>query len=167
MLLIYSVACQNHCATSMRSRRRGRSWRSSSSSTRARSRSFSAWKLKGEQHSHTLHAANNYAFSLAQLKRSGEAKALLRKTMPVARRILGESHEITITIRWNYARALFLDSGATLDDLREAVKTLEEAERIARRVLGGAHPLLVFIERDLEKSRATLRARETPSPGAA
>ena len=32
------------------------------------------------------------------------------------------------------------DDGATLDDLREAVTTLEETERTARRVLGGAHP---------------------------
>ena len=32
------------------------------------------------------------------------------------------------------------DDAATLDDLREAVTTLEDAERIARRVLGGAHP---------------------------
>ena len=68
---------------------------------------------------------------------------------------------------WAYGQAVYKDPGATLDDLREAVKTLEDAERIARRVLGGAHPLLVFIERALEKSRATLRARETPSPGAA
>ena len=67
-------------------------------------------------------------------------------------------------MRWGYAQSLYRNPGATLDDLREAVKTLEDAERIARRVLGGAHPLLVFIERDLEKSRATLRARETP-PG--
>ena len=32
------------------------------------------------------------------------------------------------------------DTGATLDDLREAVTTLEELERTARRVFGGAHP---------------------------
>ena len=50
----------------------------------------------------------------------------------------------------------------TLDDLREAVTTLEDTERIARRVLGGAHPITVQIERDLRKARATLRARETP-----
>ena len=36
---------------------------------------------------------------------------------------------------------LYEDDGATLDDLREAVTTLEDTERTARRVLGGAHPL--------------------------
>ena len=54
----------------------------------------------------------------------------------------------------------------SLDDLREAVTTLEETERIARRVLGGAHPTTVEIGDDLRKARAKLRARETPSPSA-
>ena len=52
--------------------------------------------------------------------------------------------------------------GATLDDLREAVTTLEDAERIARRVLGGAHPTAASIERNLRAARAALRAREAP-----
>tara|TARA_B100000459_G_scaffold75945_1_gene42271 strand:+ start:628 stop:801 length:174 start_codon:yes stop_codon:yes gene_type:complete len=56
-----------------------------------------------------------------------------------------------------------LDDGATLDDLREAVTTLEETTRIARRVFGGAHPLTIQIEDDLRSARAELRARETPS----
>ena len=55
------------------------------------------------------------------------------------------------------------DDCATLDDLREAVTTLEDVERTARRVLGGAHPLVPQIERSLESSRDALRARETPS----
>ena len=63
----------------------------------------------------------------------------------------------------SYARALNRDPGATLDDLREAVTTLEDARRIARRVLGGAHPLTVNIEKGLRFSRAALRAREQAS----
>ena len=59
-----------------------------------------------------------------------------------------------------------MDDGATLDDLREAVTTLEDLERIARRVLGGAHPIIAGIEQDLQRSRAVLRARETPSTSA-
>ena len=53
-----------------------------------------------------------------------------------------------------------MDPGATLDDLRESVTTLEDTERIARRVFGGAHPHLLFVERRLQNSRAVLRARE-------
>ena len=62
-------------------------------------------------------------------------------------------------------KAIYGDPSATLDDLRKAVTTLEDTERTARRVLGGAHPLTSAIERDLQKSRAALRARETPSSG--
>ena len=54
------------------------------------------------------------------------------------------------------------DDGATLDDLREAVTTLEDAERIARRVFGGAHPLTTGMEEELQDTRAALHARETP-----
>ena len=63
-----------------------------------------------------------------------------------------------------YAEALSRDGDATLDNLREAVTTLEDLERIARRVLGGAHPTTTGIEKDLHEARAALRARETPSP---
>ena len=69
-------------------------------------------------------------------------------------------------MRSNYGRALYNDPGATLDDLREAVTTLDEIERTARRVLGGAHPTTVGIEEALRDARAVLhfvlRARETP-----
>ena len=58
--------------------------------------------------------------------------------------------------------SLYEDGDATLDDLREAVETLEETERTARRVLGGAHPFTVEVERNLGDVRAALRARETP-----
>ena len=65
--------------------------------------------------------------------------------------------------------ALYMDTGATLDDVREAVTTLEDTERIARRVLGGAHPATGTIQRSLWESRAlaALRARDTPPSGGA
>ncbi len=69
-------------------------------------------------------------------------------------------------MRWAYAGAICNDTAATLDDLREAVTTLEDAGRIARRVLGGAHPITMGIERHLRNAQAALRARETP-PGSA
>ena len=107
-------------------------------------------------------AAYNYALLLLKLKRFEEAKLLLRKMMPVARRVLGEGHNVTLRMRKVYAKALFKDDGATLDDVREAAATLEEIERTARRVLGGAHPLTKGIEFDLRGARAALHARETP-----
>ena len=127
---------------------------------------FGRAKLHGEEDERTLRAASNYASSLKRLQRFGEAKSLLRKMMPVARRVLGESHQTTLTMRWIYAEALYMDIRVTLDDLREAVTALEESERIARRVFGGAHPMTKGMELRLRKARAALRAREAPPRGA-
>ena len=63
-------------------------------------------------------------------------------------------------MRKAYARSLYEDTSATLDDLREAVETLADAERIARRVLGSAHPHIEGIEHNLQDARAALAARE-------
>ena len=52
-----------------------------------------------------------------------------------------------------------MDAGATRDDLREAVETLEETTRTARRTLGGAHPLTAQTEKCLQDARAALRLR--------
>ena len=120
-------------------------------------------RLLGEEDALTLQAALNCATSLIDLKRCEEARSLLCRTIPVTRRILGESNNLTLKMRTIYASALYRDDGATLDDLREAVSTLEDTERTIRRVLGGTHPVTATIERELRDARAVLRARETPS----
>jgi len=117
-------------------------------------------KVNGEEHEETFRAANNYADSLNRQRRFEEVKALLRKTIPVARRVLGEGDVNTLRLRWNHAKSLYQDGSATLDDLREAVATYEEIERTARRVLGGAHPLTVDIGRGLQYARSALAARD-------
>ena len=115
----------------------------------------------------TLTAALNYATCLGSLGHLKELKTVMRRTLPVAKRILGENNETTLRMRWACAQALYEDPAATLDDLHEAVETAEETERIARRVFGSAHPLAVQIESLLRTARAALRAREeTPSGGA-
>ena len=86
----------------------------------------------------------------------------LEEIETTARRVLGEHDVLTLYMKMHHAEALYEDGGATLDDLREAVTTLEETARIARRVLGGAHPLTETIDSELEKTRAALRNRETP-----
>ena len=91
------------------------------------------------------------------------------KLTPTARNAhseIGVSHDITLKMRGVYAMALYKDANATLDDLREAVTTLEDAERIARRLFGSAHPLTQRIGGDLRISRGMLRDRETPSANA-
>ena len=54
------------------------------------------------------------------------------------------------------AETLYLDTGATLDSLREAVTTTEDTYRIARRAFGGVHPTTVMIEHSLEEAGSTL-----------
>ena len=119
-------------------------------------------KLNGEENLKTLLAANNYAASLKDLSRFEEAKSLMRKTIPVARQVLGEGHDITFRVRTIYAQAIYKDPAATLDDLREAVTTLEESSQTARRVLGGAHPVTGSIEHSLKIVRSKLAAFAAP-----
>ena len=116
-------------------------------------------RLFGEEHANTLQAANNYAWGLLGARRFEEAKALTRKIIPVARRVSGDDHIFTLRMRMTYGQALYRADGATLGDLREAVRTLEDADRTARRVLGGARPLTQSIGISLHESRATLAAR--------
>ena len=124
-------------------------------------------KLKGEESRNTMVTANNYANGLLGLQRFGEAKALLRTTIPVALRVLGESDTLKLTMRKIFAMALYEDPAATRSDLREATTTLEEAEQTARRVFGSAHPLVADFGPTLRDARTALRSRETPPPGRA
>ena len=126
---------------------------------------FGHLKAFGEESERTLTAASNYAISLGDRQRYAESKAVSRKTMPVAQRFLGDSHIITLKMRGLYATTLYKDAGATLDDLREAVRTLEETERTARRVFGGAPPFAEEMGLTLRTVRAALAAHETPSLG--
>ena len=117
-------------------------------------------KLRGEEHEGSLGAAFLYASSLFKLEGFDEAKSLMHKTIPVARRILGENNDLTLRMRWLYAMTLYRDDDATLDDVREAVAALEDLERTARRVFGGAHPIAVNFDLNLREVRAALAARE-------
>ena len=60
-------------------------------------------RLNGEEHEGTLLEASNYADTLMHLNHFDEAKLLLRKMMPVARRVFGDGNEITLRMRWCYA----------------------------------------------------------------
>ena len=121
---------------------------------------FGHLKLYGEENATTLLGANNYATALFDLQLFDQVRGLLLKVMPVARRVLGASHEYTLKMRKMYAITLAEDPAATVDDLSEAVTTLEEADRTARRVFGGAHPITTGIEINLREARAALAPRE-------
>ncbi len=80
----------------------------------------------------------------------------------MTQRVLGKSNQLTLRMRLIYATVLYNDPSATLDDLHEAVTTLEDTARIARRVLGGAHPLTMTIEKHLLASQAALGSAQAP-----
>jgi len=79
--------------------------------------------------------------------------------MPVARRVLGETHILTLRMRWLYAMVLYEDPDATLDDLREAVTTLESVAPLWTRIFGEAHPETPKVQGALEDVREALAAR--------
>ena len=51
--------------------------------------------LYGTAHEQTIISASNYAWTLKALRRYDEAKTLMRKKLPVARRVLGPAHPVT------------------------------------------------------------------------
>ena len=112
-------------------------------------------------------AANNYANLLESFGRYEEAKSLLRKTVPAARRVLGETKITTLRMRWLYALALFEDPDATLDDLREAVGTLESVAPSWKRIFGPAHPETAQVQGALKNARKALAARAAASSSGA
>ena len=84
---------------------------------------------------------------------------------PVPPPLIPSTVDITLIAKQYYAETLYnnVNAGASrrpLDDLREAVTTLEDVERTARRVFGGAHPLTKDIETNLQIAQAALCARE-------
>ena len=91
----------------------------------------------------------------------------MRKVMPVARRVLGESYQRTLEMRWLYAMTLYQDDAATLDDLREAVETLESVAPLWKRVFGPAHPETPKLQLALKNARKALAARSAASSSGA
>ncbi len=128
---------------------------------------FGWLKLHGKEHPATLREASNYANILNNMQRHAEAKELLRKTIPVARRVLGEGDVNTLRMRWIYAIALQHDNDAPLDNLREAVATLESVANSWKRILGQAHPETPKAQDALKHARGALAERLAASAGSA
>ena len=99
----------------------------------------------------TLREADNYAIALLQLKRFEEAKRLLRKVIPVARRVLGTEHELTLSLREDLCRAI-LDGEPTANEKREALEMLKDTAGAMRRVLGPDHPDTLHAEKVLKSN---------------
>ena len=102
-----------------------------------------------------------YAASLKDQQRFEEAKSLLRKKMPLARRTLGAEHDLTLNFRDIYAQCLYRDPGASRDDVAEAIEIFEDVQRRARRVFGAGHPNWRYLPRELTAARVKLASFDT------
>ena len=74
--------------------------------------------------------------------------------------VKGTTRRVVVKMQCVYAQSLYKDDDATIDDLREAVTTLEDTARTARRVLGGEHPTVSAMECALRNARARTETRE-------
>ena len=74
---------------------------------------------------------------------------MLRKVIPVARRVLGNEHDVTLSLREDLSRAT-LDGESSAEEKREALQMLEDTVAVMRRVLGPAHPDTVNAQEKLE-----------------
>ena len=73
--------------------------------------------------------------------RHAQAKDILRQAISTAPSVIGAEHEVTLSLRCNYAVAV------QFDNLAFATNTFKDVLRIARRVLGNAHPKTSEFER--------------------
>ena len=72
--------------------------------------------------------------------------------MPVARRVLGTEHAITLSLREDLSRAT-LHGESSAEEKREALQMLEDTVAGMRRVLGPAHPDTSHAQRELKRYR--------------
>ena len=103
------------------------------------------------------------SIALINTKKFSEARVFSSKRIGESKRVIGSDHDITLCLRSGYAMAIYKDPDSSLQDLTRAVATLEKVLRDRQRVFGLGNQYTVEARRDLEKARAVLRARETPS----
>ena len=107
-------------------------------------------------------SALNLGLSLNALKHRAEAKSLVRKALPAARRTLGRDHEWTLKLESALSEAFYRDDSASTSELRHSVSMCEDGYERARRVYGDAHPLTEELADALDEAREEL-ARRTQS----
>ena len=87
-----------------------------------------------------LQDVTNLGESLVHTSHFTEARSLMRKHLPIARRVVGPDHEITYGIIETLAGAMFQNALAPRKDLVEATEMLTKQLKRLRQVLGAAHP---------------------------
>ena len=98
----------------------------------------------------------NLANSLICNARFTEAIALVNETLPIARRVCGNAHDLTIGLRYLLPRSIVDNPDATIQDLRGAKEEAEDLLRTARRVFGNSHPRVELVRHLMEQANDRL-----------
>ena len=101
----------------------------------------------------TLITGLNLICSLVEIRCHAEAKALGHELIPLCRRAFGSNHKLTLSLRMNFAEALFTEPTASRADVLQAVAILEDVTRGLRRLLGNRSPDTTEALRLLEGAR--------------
>ena len=102
----------------------------------------------------------NLANSLVKLDLFAEATALANETLPTARRICGDMHDVTLGLRYIFPRSIVLNPDATQEDLRGAKEEAEDLLRTTRRVFGTSHPRFEIVQDAIEKANENIETRK-------
>ena len=115
--------------------------------------------LYGRDNESTLISAGNLASTLVDdLQQFDEARAFLRDRIPEAIQFLGKDHDLAFKMQRMYAKCLYKNDGASLEDITAAVATLEDLDRRQTRIYGAAHPQTGSTRRRLAEAREKLAA---------
>jgi hypothetical protein len=118
-------------------------------------------QIIGMEDDDTLREGVNLAAGLIQLGRIADARSFLseNKCVAVAKRCLGPDHDLTLKLRLCESGAVAHDDTASLDELKQAVATMEDVCKRARRVLGSEHPLTDVYQRKRDSVRDAYLSR--------
>ena len=109
-------------------------------------------KLRGKQHVDSIKECGNLIINILELRRFQEAKRLLREVLPVARRVLGNEHNLTLSLCEDLSQAT-LHGESSAEEKREALRMLEGTFGVMRRVLGPQHPETQRVQKNLDLYR--------------
>ncbi len=95
-------------------------------------------------------SALNLANSLCVTAQFTDAAALVNETLPTARRVCGDAHDITLGLRFLLTRSIVLNPDTIQEDLRGAKEELEKLLRTTRRIFGDSHPRVRLVKKNIE-----------------
>jgi hypothetical protein len=115
--------------------------------------------LNGPRNEFTILSAANLASSLEDNERKAAALSLAAEYLPIAESVLGPHDITTLRLRKCCLRAR-IQTGASLDDVREVMSSCEDLHRTAIQVLGSQHPFTELIKDDVEVCRKGIARTE-------